>query len=224
MKGLMAGAALSATAVFAAPALAEDFNLDALIEGDPELPLTVYDSTGKIVDMVEAFNAKYGLKAEGSKSKATAQLETIIRESQSGNIQTDVSFISDPSAVIGQLMPAGFIENWVPPDLAKDIDAEARDPLLIVSSPNILAYNTKLYDKCPITNIWQLTEPGVEGQGLDAGPARQAVLHRLVQSDEERIDDKIAAAYEASTAEAGNRPRQRHAKPSSQHLPPTARS
>lgn len=197
MKRSMASAALAATAFFAPPALAQDFNLDALIEAArKEPPLTVYDSTGKIVDMVEAFNAKYSLKAEGSKSKATAQLETIIRESQSGNTQTDVSFISDPSAVIGQLMPAGFTENWVPPDLAKDIDAEAQNPLLIVSSPNILAYNTKLYDKCPITNIWQLTEPEWRGKVSMQDPLGKPSYTDWFNQMKSHIDDKIAAAYE----------------------------
>ena len=197
MKGLMTGVAFAACTVVVAPALAEDFNLDALVEAaKKEPPLTVYDSTGKIVDMVEAFNAKYGLKAEGSKSKATAQLETIIRESQSGNIQTDVSFISDPSAVVGQLMPAGFVENWVPPDLAKDISPEAHNPLLIVSGPNILAYNTKLYDKCPITNIWQLTEAEWKGKVAMQDPLGKPSYTDWFNQMRSRIDDKIAAAYE----------------------------
>ena len=198
MKGLMAGVALAAGAVFAAPALAEDFNLNALIEAaKKEPPLSVYDSTGKIVDMVEAFNAKYGLKATGAKSKATAQLETIIREVQSGNVQTDVSFISDPSAVIGQLKPAGFIENWVPPDLAADITPEAHDPLQIVSSPNILTYNTKLYDKCPVTNIWQLTEPEWKGRFAMQDPLGKPSYTDWFNQMHGRIDDKVAAAYEA---------------------------
>lgn len=198
MKGLLAGVALAVTAAMAAPVMAEEFNLDALIEAaKKEPPLFVYDSTGKIVEMVEAFSAKYGLKAEGSKSKATAQLETIIRESQAGNIQTDLSFISDPSAVIGQLAPAGFVENWVPPDLAKDIPSAAQDPLQIVSSPNILAYNTKLYDKCPITNIWQLTEAEWKGKFAMQDPLGKPSYTDWFNQMRSRIDDKIAAAYEA---------------------------
>ena len=81
-------------------AQAQEFDLNALIEAArAEPPLTVYDSTGKITEMTDGFAAKYGLKATGTKTKATAQLETIIREVQSGNVQTDVSFISDVPAV-----------------------------------------------------------------------------------------------------------------------------
>ena len=48
-------------------AVAQDFDLDALIEAArAEPPLTVFDSTGKIIDMAEAFAAKYGIEATGT--------------------------------------------------------------------------------------------------------------------------------------------------------------
>ena len=107
---------LALTLGLAGVARAEDFDIEALIAAaKTEPPITVFDSTGKIVDMAEAFTAKYGVQATGTKTKATAQLETIIREVQSGNVQTDVSFISDVPAAIGQLVPAGMAESWLPP-------------------------------------------------------------------------------------------------------------
>ena len=179
-------------------AQAQDFDLNALIEAaKTEPPLTVYDSTGKITEMADAFSAKYGLKAEGIKTKATAQLETIIREVQSGNVQTDVSFISDVPAAMGQLLPGGFAESWVPPDLAADIAPEAQDPLLIVSSPNILAYNTALYDSCPITNIWQLTEPEWKGKVSMQDPLGKPSYTDWFNQMRSHADDRIAAAYAA---------------------------
>ncbi len=179
-------------------AQAEDFNLDALIEAaKSEPPLTVYDSTGKITEMADAFSAKYGLKAEGIKSKATAQLETVIREVQSGNVQTDVSFISDVPAAIGQLLPGGFAESWVPPDLAADIAPVAQNPLLIVTSPNILAYNTALFDKCPISNIWQLTDADWKGKVSMQDPLGKPSYTDWFNQMRSHADDKVAAAYEA---------------------------
>ncbi|MCB1091870.1 MAG: ABC transporter substrate-binding protein, partial [Verrucomicrobiae bacterium] len=72
----------------AAPALAGEFSLDALIAAArTEPPITVYDSTGKIVDMAEAFTAKYGVTAVGQKVSANSQLEMLIREHQAGNVQ-----------------------------------------------------------------------------------------------------------------------------------------
>ncbi len=190
-------AAATALALFLAGNVwAQDFDLDALIEAArAEAPLTVFDSTGKIIDMVEAFNAKYGLEATGAKSKATAQMETIIREVQSGNVQTDVSFIADPAAVIGQLLPAGFVESWVPPDLAADISPEARNPLLVVSSPNIFTYNTALFDTCPVTNIWQLTEPEWKGRVSMQDPLGKPSYTDWFNQMRTYADDKVAAAY-----------------------------
>ena len=56
-------------------AQAQEFNLEALIEAARAEPqLTVFDSTGKIVEMAEAFAAKYGVDAVGTKMKAPAQI------------------------------------------------------------------------------------------------------------------------------------------------------
>ncbi|MBE7731985.1 ABC transporter substrate-binding protein [Devosia faecipullorum] len=201
LTSLAIGTALGV--LLASGALAQDFDLDALIEaarGEP--PLTIFDSTGKIVDMAEAFSAKYGLEATGTKSKATAQMETIIREVQSGNVQTDVSLISDPAAVIGQLLPAGFVESWVPPDLEADIVPQARNPLLVVSSPNIFTYNTALYDSCPITNIWQLTEPEWKGRVAMQDPLGKPSYTDWFNQMRSYADDRLAAAYESQYGKA----------------------
>lgn len=177
---------------------AEEFDLDALIAAaKSEPPLQIYDSTGKITEMADAFAAKYGLQATGTKTKATAQLETIIREVQSGNVQTDVSFISDVPAAIGQLVPGGLADSWVPPDLAGDIDERAQNPLLIVSSPNILTYNTAIYDKCPITNLWQLTEPEWKGKVAMQDPLGKPSYTDWFNQMRSHADDRIAAAYQA---------------------------
>lgn len=190
--------AASITALSLSGAIAQDFDLDALIEAaKAEPPITVFDSTGKIVDMAAGFTAKYGIEATGAKSKATAQLETIIREVQSGNVQTDVSFIADPAAVLGQLLPSGFAESWVPPDLAANIDPQAQNPLLVVSSPNIFTYSTKLFDACPVSNIWQLTEPEWKGRVSMQDPLGKPSYTDWFNQMRSHADDKIAASYAA---------------------------
>lgn len=182
----------------ACAAAAEELDLDALIEAArAEPPLMVSDSTGKIVEMAEAFAAKYGVQAVGTKANATAQLEAIIREAQAGNVQGDVAIISDVPAAIGQLLPEGLATSWLPPDLAEDISPEARDPLLVVSSPNVLAYNTALYDACPITNAWQLTDPEWKGKVAFQDPLGKPSYTDWFNQMRTYADDRIAAAYEA---------------------------
>lgn len=83
---IIAAGLLSGTS--AAVLAEENFSLDALIEAArKEPPITVYDSTGKIVDMAKAFSKKYGVQATGIKVSAAAQFEQIIREAQAGNVQ-----------------------------------------------------------------------------------------------------------------------------------------
>lgn len=175
----------------------EAFDLDALIEAArKEAPITVYDSTGKIVEMAKAFSAKYGVGAEGAKVKASAQLEMIIRESRANNIQGDVSIISDAPAAVAQLLPKGFAESWLPPDLVSKIPAEHQNPLTVVTSANVWAYNTALFDKCPVTNIWQLTEAKWKGKVAMQDPLGKASYVDWFNQIAEHGDDKMAAAYE----------------------------
>ncbi|CAN7600710.1 ABC transporter substrate-binding protein [Rhizobium sp. LjRoot98] len=174
----------------------EPFDLNALIEAaKQEKPITVYDSTGKIVEMAENFAKKYGVGAEGSKVKATAQLEMIIREARANNIQGDVSIISDAPAAMAQLIPQGFAESWLPPDLAKTIPAEYQDPLTVVTSANVWAYNTELFDKCPVANIWELTEPKWKGKVAMQDPLGKASYVDWFNQMAKHGDDKVAGAY-----------------------------
>ena len=191
---------LCATAILAmlggAAKAEEPFDLNALIEAaKQEKPITVYDSTGKIVEMAENFSKKYGVAAEGSKVKAAAQLEMIIREARANNIQGDVSIISDAPAAMAQLIPQGFAESWLPPDLAKTIPAEYQDPLTVITSANVWAYNTELFDKCPVSNIWELTEPKWKGKVAMQDPLGKASYVDWFNQMAKHGDDKVAVAY-----------------------------
>ncbi|MBB4440085.1 MULTISPECIES: ABC transporter substrate-binding protein [Rhizobium] len=194
------GRVLCATAVAmalgGAASAEEPFDLDALIAAaKKEKPITVYDSTGKIVEMAKNFAAKYGLSADGSKVKASAQLEMIIREARANNIQGDVSIVSDAPAAMAQLIPQGFAESWLPPDLAKNIPAQYQDPLTVVTSANVWSYNTALFDKCPVDNIWELTEPKWKGKVAMQDPLGKASYVDWFNQMAKQGDDKVAAAY-----------------------------
>jgi len=196
-KGRLAGMALAALALpLSTAALAEDFDLDALIAAaKAEPPINVYDSTGKIVEQADAFTAKYGVKATGTKIKAPDSLEMVIREHQANNIQADVILLSDTPAAIAQLLPEGFAESWMPPDFVNDVPKLYQDPLVVTNDANVWAYNTELFDKCPITNIWQLTEPEWKGKVALQDPLGKPNYDDWFNQMQTHDDDKIAAAY-----------------------------
>lgn len=175
----------------------EAFDLDALIEAArAEPPITVYAVTGKIVDTARAFSETYGVAAEGRKVNEADQVELLIRESQAGNIVGDVSVAADVAAIAAQLLPYDIVESWVPPDLAPHIAEAMRDPLVLVNDPHVWTYNTEVHESCPVSNIWELTEP--------AWNRKVAMLDPLVKPNyadwfnqlESHFDAAIARAYE----------------------------
>ncbi|EHS49177.1 ABC transporter substrate-binding protein [Rhizobium sp. PDO1-076] len=197
LTALMA-AGLLASASAGALRAEEAFDLDALVAAaKAEKPINIYDSTGKIVEMAENFSAKYGLKATGMKVSANSQLEMIIRESQSSNVQGDVVLITDAPAALAQLLPEGFVENYLPADMAAKIPAELQDPLAISTNANVWAYNTEAYDKCPVSNIWELTEPKWKGKVALVDPLTKGSYTDWFNQLETHGNDQVAAAYKA---------------------------
>lgn len=147
--------------------------------------------------MAKNFAKKYGVGAEGAKVKATAQLEMVIREARANNIQGDVSIISDAPAAMAQLIPMGFVESWLPPDLAGNIPPEYQDPLTVVTSANVWAYNTELFDKCPVSNIWELTDPKWKGKVAMQDPLGKASYVDWFNQMAKHGDGEVKAAYKA---------------------------
>lgn len=179
-------------------AQADDFDLNALIEAArAEAPITVYAVTGKIVDTAQAFTAKYGVAAEGRKVNEADQVELLIREWHAGNIQGDVSVAADVASIAAQLLAHDVVESWVPGDLAAHIPAEWRDPLVLVNDPHVWTYNTEVYDTCPVSNIWQLTEPEWNRKVTMLDPLVKPNYADWFNQMETHFDAEIAQAYEA---------------------------
>ncbi len=191
--------AVLAASLMSSVAFADDtFDLDALIEAaKAEAPIQVYDSTGKIVEMADNFTAKYGVEAVGTKVKAQAQLEMVIREAQAGNVQGDVTMISDAPAVMAQLVPQGFVTSWLSPDLKDKVAPRYQDPLVVVTMANVWAYNAELSDSCPVSNIWELTEPAWRGKVAMQDPLNKSVYTDWFNQMESHGDAAVAEAYEA---------------------------
>ncbi|WP_164817823.1 ABC transporter substrate-binding protein [Sinorhizobium meliloti] len=194
----VAALGVAAGVISTTAAAADGFDLDRVIAAAKnEKPITIYDSTGKIVEMAENFSAKYGLKATGMKVSANSQLEMIIREAQADNVQGDVVLITDAPAALAQLLPEEFVQSYLPEDMAAKIPAEFRNPLAISTNANVWAYNTEAYDKCPVSNIWELTEPKWKGKVALVDPLTKSTYTDWFNQMEAHGDDKVAAAYKA---------------------------
>ncbi|REJ07240.1 ABC transporter substrate-binding protein [Microbacterium bovistercoris] len=175
-----------------------DYSLDKLVEAaKKEGPLVVLDTTGKIVDMADAFSEKYGIKTTGVKMKAGEQAEVIIGEGSSGNVKNDVILMPDVPTAVSDLMPRGYVQTWFPPDKADVVPEEFQDPAIVTQETNVWAYNTEVYgDTCPVDNIWQLTEDDWHGKLSFQDPLLKTDYPNWFNQMETYGDDLVTQAYE----------------------------
>ncbi len=109
----------------------------------------------------------------------------------------DVWFSSGGPTIKGELVPKGYVWKFVPSDVADVIPVEFQDPLLVSRlGSQTWAYNSELNDTCPISNIWELTEPQWNSKIFIEDPLNDAStlgkLMTFVAHPEE-----MAAAYKA---------------------------
>lgn len=193
---LLALSVVTAGLSFATHAKAS-FDLQATIAAaQQEAPITVYAPTGKIVQQAKDFTEKYGVKAVGIKAKAPHIIEIISREAQANNVKADVALIEDAPATQAQLLAKGYVTSWVPDDMKQDISKDYQNPLTVVLAPNVWTYNTAQYDTCPITNIWQLTEPKWHHKIAMQDPLIKPLYADTFNQMATHYDDQMAKAYQ----------------------------
>lgn len=176
----------------------EDFDMEELIEAaQDEGPITIYDNTSKVEEMAEAFSEEYGIEATGVKLDASEALEMVTREAQSGNVVGDVVAIPDIPAMNNQLLPHDFVYTYVPEPVEEDIEEGMRDPLVLVTDPSFWTYNDEVHETCPITNMWELTEPEWSGKVAFEDPVGHNGTLDWYSQMSQFGEDELRAAYEA---------------------------
>ncbi|MEU4549378.1 ABC transporter substrate-binding protein [Nonomuraea dietziae] len=179
------------------------FDLNALIEAaKKEGSVLVYDSSGDIEEVAKAFTAKYGIAMEGVKSDTPQTAEKMTREHAADNVTIDAAMYEDGGVLMGQLIPQGIVQTWVPADLQDQILPEDRNPLRALSKATVFAYNTKLSPGgCPIRNIWDLTDREWSGKLVMQDPlGKPTVLSFFTQLDSHG-NQALEQAYQARYGE-----------------------
>ncbi len=198
LLGLVMAGTLVSTTTAQSPS-PEPFDLDALIAAaQAEGSLSAWNSSGIVEDEAAGFTEKYGIPAEGLKLDEAEQADRVSREAEAGNVTVSVLAISDGGILAGRLRPEGYVENWVPPDLAASIPAEWQDPLTQLWKSNFIYYNTEANpDGCPITNVWQLTDPEWAGKVAIQDPLGEPKYIDWFSYLVGEQAPALAAAYEA---------------------------
>jgi iron(III) transport system substrate-binding protein len=179
-----------------------DTDLDALIAAaQAEGELVVYNTSSAIDDACASFEELYGITCTGFKLDNPEQAERVTREVDSGNVEASVVQMADGPAIAAELVPQGYLVNWVPAWMEDAIPAGYHDPLTWRLAAIIVGYNTQAYpDGCPVDNVWQLTEEEWQGRFGLRDPLttpRQTDWFQMLMDE----PDAMAAAYEAHYGE-----------------------
>ncbi|MDX9914718.1 MAG: ABC transporter substrate-binding protein [Sphaerochaeta sp.] len=174
-----------------------EYSYEKLVElAQAEGELTVYDTSSRIEPIAAAFSAKYGITVRATKMGNPEQIERVKREVDAGNIQVDVIGISDAPIIVNDLIPQGYVINWVPQDLADVIPSELQYPLTYRLGQRVFGYNFESSDSSPVTNIWQLTEPEWKGRVFFRDPSTTpANLGFFVTMTKPEYAAKLEKAY-----------------------------
>lgn len=190
-------AALAAFAgLHAVPSRSQTPDFDALVKAaQAEGRVVAYWHSSRITKAAAGFKAKYGITVTGTKMTDAETTERVVREVEANNIQADIIGYDDGPRLVTELLPGKFVENYVPPAQANAIPAAARDPLAYLWQVTIFGYNTERNQTCPITNVWQLTEPEWAGRLHMLDPRLRSTQIQAFSAIEDRAEE-LAAAYQ----------------------------
>src|SRR5512143_2775433 len=174
--------------------------------------VVVYANTSKIAKAAELWAEKYpDIKMEGYDLGGDDVLSKTLGEQQSGTVVGDVWFSSGGAEVVGNVLPHEYIWRFIPDSTS--VSPEYTEPLLFSRfGTTILAYNSELNDSCPVSNLWELTQPEWKGKFVIEDPLNDAsTLSKLLTIVNHADEMKQAyvdlygtePALEADTPDAG---------------------
>jgi iron(III) transport system substrate-binding protein len=175
----------------------DDLDLDTLIErAQEEGEVVALSFSGGIEDAAESFEEKYGITAHGTKLDNIEITQRVQREVQAGAVQTDVVHTPDAPVLTQEAFVEGWAFSYVPPELRDVIPAEYQDPLVTMHVARPFLYNYGAHpDGCPVSNIWELTEPEWQGKLAITDPMTRPATTDFFSAVSDNAD-LVEQAYE----------------------------
>ena len=130
--------------------------------------VVVYSQSSRIKDVKASFEKQYpGIEVEAYDMSTNEMIEKILREQDAGLHNVDVVFIKDSGGTVsGELLKEGRLHKYAPDDIEEKLGEQFKDSpgLPFYFSTRVLFYNTEVYDKEPVSNWWDLTDPKWKGK------------------------------------------------------------
>lgn len=172
----------------------------AIAEGE----VLVYANSSKTEKAAAGFMEMYpGINVQAFDLGGDDVLAKTLEEQKAGAFTGDVWFSSGGADLIGQVLPSGYVWRFVPDSTAAYTPEQYQEPLLFSRfGTSVFAYNNELEETCPISNIWELTQPEWKGRFFIEDPLNDAsTLSKLIT-----IASKADVMKEAYVALYGTEP------------------
>lgn len=143
----------------------------------------VYANTSKVEKAAEGFMEKYPeIKVEAFDLGGDDVLLKTVEEQKAGAFTGDVWFSSGGAELVGNVLPHEYVWRFVPDSTAEYTPEEYTHPLLMSRfGTSVFAYNSELNETCPVSNIWEFTEPEWKGKFFIEDPLNDAsTLSKLI--------------------------------------------
>ncbi|MBQ0041849.1 MAG: extracellular solute-binding protein [Lachnospiraceae bacterium] len=160
--------------------------------------LIVYTVSTRITKVKEAFEKAYpGLSVEVRDLRSPDLVEAVWTNYDSGSGECDVVVCNDNSgSFYDRLVKTGAVVPYVPDDIRTNMEPDCvGDTISFLIEADLFFYNTEKYEACPISNIWELTDPKYEGKIYVPNPLRSFSTYALFGS----ILDQSQVVEEAYT-------------------------
>ncbi len=145
--------------------------------------LLVYANSSKVEKAAEGFMEKYpGIEVQAFDLGGDDVLLKTVEEQKAGAFTGDVWFSSGGAELVGSVLPKNYVWFFLPESTAAVTPEEYTKPLLMSCfGTSVFAYNSELEDTCPISNIWELTNPEWKGRFFIEDPLVDAsTLSKLI--------------------------------------------
>lgn len=162
-----------------------------------ENTLMVCSNSSRAFDAKQSFEAQYpGLTVEIADMRSNDIVSMLQDNHESRSYLCDVVINSDNDATMTyDLLHKGIIYQYVPWDMKDRIRQDhQKDHLMFMGEAQVLFYNTEVYEQCPVSNWWELTEERYRNKVCTPNPLRSFATFGLFMMIV-RESDAMAQAY-----------------------------
>lgn len=159
--------------------------------------LIVYTVSTRLTQVKESFEKKYpGLSVEIRDLRSPDLVDAVWNNYENGRQDCDVVICNDNSGEFkSRLVDTGAVRPYISSSIMNSMEEDAiGDTLTFINEAEMIFYNSEVFNECPITNIWELTDDKYKEKIYIPNPVRSFSTYALLGSILNE-SDKLEKAY-----------------------------